>query len=261
MPSVEFMKFDFEDYTHFNSLLHRWDVRYKIIGLFALMFAFASVDDLRLIPAILSISVLFYSLSQLPLKFLWHRLTYPGFFLLGVIGLLPFLSGDTIIFQWGIISLKLEGCQAVLLIISRFIAIFTLGLVLLGTSSTLSLIKGLRSLGLSPILTDMMLISYRYLFELGHQFQKMQRATQLRGFKPHHFSRRNLQIYSALTGSLLIRSYQQSQQVYKAMKLRGYGTLSQQRTQKKVTLDRYSAIALFITLLIATSLIGIQLFL
>jgi cobalt/nickel transport system permease protein len=255
------MNWDLETYEQFNSPLHRWDVRYKIIGLFALMFAFASVQDLRLIPAILSISVLFYFLSQLPLKFLLHRLTYPGFFLLGVIGLLPFLSGNTIIYQWGIITLRLEGCQGVLLIISRFLAIFTLGLVLLGTSSILSIVKGLRSLGLSPILTDMMLISYRYLFELGHQFQKMQRATQLRGFKPHQFSRKNLQIYAALTGSLLIRSYQQSQQVYKAMKLRGYGNLSQPQTQKKVTPDSYSAIALFITLLIAISLIGIQLFL
>ncbi|MBE9146052.1 cobalt ECF transporter T component CbiQ [Planktothrix mougeotii] len=255
------MNFSFDEYANVNSPVHRWDVRAKIIGLLVLMFAFASVEDLRLVPVILTITVLFYSLSQLPLEFLLRRLTYPGFFLVGVVGLLPFLSGNTIIWQGGIITIRQEGCLAVLLIASRFLAIFTLGLVLLGTSSFLTLIKGLRSLGLSPILTDIMLISYRYLFELGHQFQKMQRATQLRGFQPRNISRRNLQIYAALTGSLLIRSYQQSQQVYKAMQLRGYGAPTQLRTPKKVTLDGYSAIALLLTLLIASSLIGFELFL
>ncbi len=253
------MNFNFDEYANFNSPLHRWDTRYKIIGLFALMFAFSSVEDLRLIPAILTITVLFYSLSQLPLKFLLRRLTYPGFFLLGVVGLLPFLSGNTIIGQWGVLTLRQEGCQAVLLIASRFLAIFTLGLILLGTCSFLTLVKGLRSLGLSPILTDIMLISYRYLFQLGHQFHTLQRATQLRGFQPRRLSWRNLQIYAALTGSLLIRSYQQSQQVYKAMQLRGYGTKPPRSSE--FTIDLYSAIALLITLLMAASLIGFELFL
>lgn len=253
------MNFSIDQYSHLNSPIHRWDERYKLIGLFTLMFAFAAVQDLRLIPVMLLITLIFFSLSKLPLSFLIERLTYPGFFLLGVIGLLPFFSGQTILLQWGVLTVRQEGCLAVLLIVSRFLAILTLGFVLLGTSSFLSLIKALRSLGLSPILTDMIFISYRYLFELGYQFKTMQKASRLRGFNPHQFNRRTLQVYAALAGSLLVRSYQKSEQVYKAMKLRGYGNKMAPSPHKKGGVDGYSAIALFLTLIIAASVIGFEL--
>lgn len=253
------MNFAIDQYSHLNSPIHRWDERYKLIGLSTLMFAFAAVQDLRLIPIMLLVTLIFYSLSKLPLYFLLQRLTYPGFFLLGVIGLLPFMSGETILWQWGFLTIRQEGCLAVLLITSRFLAILTLGFVLLGTSSFLNLIKALRSLGLSPILTDMILISYRYLFELGHQFKTMQKASKLRGFKPHHLNYRTLQVYAALAGSLLVRSYQQSEQVYKAMKLRGYGIKIGANSHKKGGVNGYSAIALFLTLGIAACVIGFEL--
>lgn len=252
------MNFAIDQYSHLNSPIHRWDERYKLIGLLTLMFAFASVQDLRLIPVMLGVTLIFYSLSKLPFSFLLKRLTYPGFFLLGVIGLLPFLSGETILWQWGFLAIRQEGCLAVLLIVSRFLAILTLGFVLVGTSPFLNLIKALRSLGLSPILTDMILISYRYLFELGYQFKTMQKASRLRGFKPHQFNLRTLQVYAALAGSLLVRSYQQSEQVYKAMKLRGYGIKIAPNPHKKGGFDQYSAIALFLTLAIAASVIGFE---
>lgn len=51
----------------------------------------------------------------------------------------------------------------------------------------------------------------------------MQRAMKLRGFQAHHLSPRNVSLLAALMGTLLVRSYEQSQQVYQAMMLRGYG--------------------------------------
>ena len=83
------MNLDLEAYVHLNSPLHRWDPRYKLIGLFALCFAFALVEDLRLLPAMVGVTALLYGVSRLPLAFLWQRLRYPGWFILGVVILLP----------------------------------------------------------------------------------------------------------------------------------------------------------------------------
>ncbi|MEL7035421.1 MAG: cobalt ECF transporter T component CbiQ [Cyanobacteria bacterium J06592_8] len=251
------MRFALDEYAHLDSPIHRWNPKYKLVGLLALIFAFATVEDLRLLPVIFTLTIFLYFLSRLPLSFLLNRLRYPGIFLVGVIAVLPFLSGQTIIWQWGIITLRQEGLLAVILIIGRFLSIFITSLVLFGTSSFLNLIKSMRSLGLSPILADMMLLSYRYLFELAYQLNTMQRATQMRGFKPTRLSWRNLQVYAALAGSLLVRSYQQSQEIYKAMQLRGYGT-SIQSHQSKRRLDVYSAIALLITLGIAAGIMGLE---
>ncbi len=255
------MRFELDEYAHLKSPIHRWNAQYKLIGLFALMFAFARVEDVRLLPTMLIITAVLYGLSRLPLSFLFHRLRYPGIFLLALVGLLPFLSGQTIWWQWGAITLYQEGCLAALVIVCRFLAIFITGLVLFGSSPFLTLIKGMRSLGLSPILADMILLSYRYLFELAYQLAMMQRAIRLRGFQARQLSRRNLEVYAALAGNLLVRSYQQSQQVYKAMQLRGYGTPFKPPGQGKfASVDLYSAIALTLTLGVIAGFIGLEVF-
>jgi cobalt/nickel transport system permease protein len=81
----------------------------------------------------------------------------------------------------------------------------------------------MRSLGLPAVLADMTLLTYRYIEQFGEDLTKMKRAMQLRGFRATRLSRRNLNVLASLVGSLLVRSYNQSQQVYQAMILRGYG--------------------------------------
>lgn len=260
------MKLLLDEYAHLNSPIHRWDVRYKLIALMALMFAFATVTDWYLMPLMLLVTAMIYGVSKLPLSFLVTRLRYPSFFLLGMIFLLPFLSGNTIIWQLGFLTIRQEGCLAVILIVSRFFAIMTTGLILFGTSSFLSTIKGMRQLGLSPIITDMLLLSYRYIFELSHQLNMMLKATKLRGFKRSQISWRNLSVYAALTGSLLVRSYQQAEQVYKAMLLRGYGNVLNQKNNAIYSTPlndiRFNsdAIYLFISLIISAAFVGTEIY-
>ncbi|MEO0378589.1 MAG: energy-coupling factor transporter transmembrane component T, partial [Cyanobacteria bacterium P01_A01_bin.17] len=119
-------------------------------------------------------------------------------------------------------------CALMLLIVCRFFSILTLGLVVLGTSPFSTTIKAMRSLGLPPVLADMMLLSYRYLFEFAQMLSTMQNAMQLRGFRaPALFSGRaqfsHLNRLASLTGTMLIRSYEQAIRSYQAMGLRGYG--------------------------------------
>ncbi|MCT7958286.1 cobalt ECF transporter T component CbiQ [Laspinema palackyanum] len=217
------MKFGLDDYAHLESPLHQWEPRCKLMGLMGLIFAFAMVRDHRLILPMLGVSAGIYALSQLPVAYWRKRLRYPGFFLLGVVGFLPFISGQTVLFQLGPIALYQEGLLAMVTIASRFLAIITLSLVLFGTASFLTTIRTLRSLGLSPILTDMMVLFYRYLFELGDRLHTMQSAMRLRGFKRTRLTPRALQTFASVAGTLLVQSYEQSERIYQAMRLRGYG--------------------------------------
>ena len=229
------MNLQIDEYAQLDSVIHRWNPQLKLIGLVALIFAFASVEDLVLVPVMLGFTAMLYGLSRLPLSFLNHRLRYPGFFLLGIVLLLPWLSGTTILWQWGWLTLRLEGVLAVVLIASRFLSILTVGLVLLGTMPFLTTIKAMRSLGLPHLLADMTLLTYRYLYEVANNLATMRRAMRLRGFGQGKRYRtqhrrlafvpdaRDLNLLASLTGSLFIRSYEQSEQIYKSMRLRGYG--------------------------------------
>ena len=207
-----------------QSAIHRWAARPKLLSLLALMFAIATVRHLALLPWVFGVVVGLYLWSNLPLTYLCRRLPYPGLFIVAMVGLLPWISGETVIWQWWVFSLRLEGIQMAALIAGRFVAILTTGFVLLGTTPFLTLLEAMRSLGIPTLLTDMTLLTYRYLFDIANQLATMRQAMALRGYgHSRQTLRRHWGWLAALFGSLLLRSYEQSQRVYNAMRLRGYG--------------------------------------
>ena len=262
------MKLAIDRYAYLKSPIHRWEQKYKIIGLLGRIFAFSFIRSLVLLPIVIGITVIIFSLSRLPLSYLISRLRYPGYFILAVVCLLPFIAGDTIIWQWGWLNLRLEGCQETLLIVVRFFCILTVSLVLFGTSTILNSIKGLRGLGLPQVILDMTLLTYRYLEELGEMLKTMQRAMKLRGFNSHLFNCRQLEMLTHLVGSLIVRSYERSTRIYQAMILRGYGckipgenSIKKQQNNKAKSYDIWvMVIALLtaITLLVGEILLSVK---
>jgi len=226
------MKHGLDTYAHLKSPIHRWEPRCKLVALFALIIAFSFVQQLLLLPAMVMVTLVYYSASQLPVAFLLSRLRYPGFFLVAIAVMLPLAVGSTIVFQIGPLAVRQEGLLALALIVTRFLCILTVGLVLFGSAPFLTNVKAMRSLGLPSVLADMTLLSYRYIEQFGDDLARMQTAMRLRGFRASKFSLRNLGILASLAGSLLVRSYEQSEQVYKAMILRGYGHAPQRRRRQ-----------------------------
>lgn len=210
-------------HCYLDSPIHRWEPRAKLIGLATLILAFACVRQLALLPALLGIALSLYALARLPWGFWRDRLRLPGTLLLSMLLLLPFLSGGTVWASWGPISIYREGCLAILPIACRFVSILTLGLIAFGTMPFATLIEAMRSLGLPAILADMTLLSYRYLDETGTMLRQMMTAMRLRGWQSDRFRWQQIPVLAAVAGTLLIRSFERSEQVYRAMVLRGYG--------------------------------------
>jgi cobalt/nickel transport system permease protein len=247
------MRFGFDEYIHLGSPLHRWDPRYKLIGLLALIFAFSFVSDLRMLPAMVVVTSAAYIVSKLPVSFMLTRLRYPSFFLLAVVLLLPFLSGETIVMSIGPLDLRQEGLADVLLIATRFLSILTIGLVLFSTAPFLTTIKAMRALHLPAILTDMALLTFRYLQEIGDYLHRMETSMRLRGFRQRRVSIHGFRILAWLGGSILVRSYERSEWVYKAMILRGYGQAESLKGEFQASYT--DAFALSATLLIAAGFV------
>jgi cobalt/nickel transport system permease protein len=255
------MKLALDRYAHLDSPIHRWEQRSKIVALFALIFAFAFVKQLVLLPGMIVVTVMLLVLSRLPLAFVLDRLRYPGLFIAAVVIFLPFVAGETVLWQWGWLSLRQEGCIATIAIATRFTCIITVSLILFGTAPFLTTIRALRSLGLPHTIVDMMLLSYRYIEEFGTTLTTMQRAMRLRGFQANRLNRRNLDRMASLAGSLLVRSYERSQRVYEAMILRGYGTAPGH--QRRIWLSQIQptdAIALVSTLILAVGFVLLEIF-
>ncbi len=243
-------------YAHLDSPLHRWDARYKLIGLMTLMFTFAFVKDLRLLPAMLGVTALFVVLSRLPVAFVVRRLSYPGLFVLLMALMLPFMAGETVILRLGPLAMRQEGILAVLLISTRFIAILTMGIVLFSTGRFMDSVGALHALGLPTILADMMTFFYRYLHDIARSSSTMQVAMRLRGFQVGRLHWRTMVALASLVGSLLVRSYEQSERVYRAMVLRGYGRAPRRR--QRFPLRSRDAFALYGVILVACAFVAAE---
>ncbi|MEO0801769.1 MAG: cobalt ECF transporter T component CbiQ [Cyanobacteria bacterium J06642_2] len=210
-------------YCHLDSPIHRWEPRAKLIGITLLIFAFACVRQLALLPALLLVSLSLYGLARLPWQFWRDRLRLPGTLLLCMLVILPFVSGGVLLASWGPLSIYRDGCFAILPIACRFVSILTLGLIAFGTMPFATLIEAMRALGLPSVLADMTLLSYRYLDDTGSMFVQMRQAMQLRGWQGDRCSWQQIPVLASVAGTLLIRSFERSEQVYRAMVLRGYG--------------------------------------
>lgn len=207
--------------TSTTGLLYRWDPRFKLVGLFSLVFGFAAVDDLRLLPAMLAVALAVYALSGMPLGFLLRRLKVPGIFVLVLAVILPFFSGETVLAQVGPVALRLEGSLAMVSIAARFLSIITVATALFASTAMPKLVGAMRALGIPMLLGDLLLFTYRYIFQLGDDMHRARVAARLRGARLD--SAGSLKTTAYIVGSLLVRSHDQAERVLSAMVLRGYG--------------------------------------
>jgi cobalt/nickel transport system permease protein len=173
--------------------------------------------------------------------------------------LLPLFSGQTILASFGPLNLRLEGFLAMLIMVTKSLSILTVSLVLFSSAPFLTSLKAIRALGLPSILADMMLLSYRYFFEIGQDFSKMEIAMQVRGFQLKAYDRRSLQSMAALAGSLLVRSYERSERVYKAMLLRGYGQAPSSKASEEFQARPPDLMATALVVVVALGLVLAQL--
>jgi len=222
-----------DEYAYLNSPLHHWDPRVKLAGMGVLIFAFSFVKSLWLLPSMLLVSAVLYYFSALPLRLLLKSFKIPGLFILMLALILPLFYGQNVLIHWGFLAVKKEGCLQLLIITVKFISIIVVGIILFGSTAFQMNVKAMRALGLPPILTDMVLFTYRYFFEFEAMLKTMETAVGLRGFQKNKLS--GIKTYAHLAGTMLVRSYEQSERVYKAMVLRGYGHAVNHSTKDEFT--------------------------
>ncbi|NJK81726.1 MAG: cobalt ECF transporter T component CbiQ, partial [Chloroflexaceae bacterium] len=212
-----------DQYATVQSPVHRWEARCRFVGVLSLIIACAAINHIALLPFAVLIVGGYYLAARLPLSFLFTRLRYAGMFLLVMVAVVPFATGTTVFVQAGPLSIYQEGLAQAALIATRSGCILTLSLVLFGTAPFLITVRTMRALGVPALLVDMMLFFYRYLADTAALLTRRQHALRLRGMQTRRLDGRTLPTVAALTGSMLVQSFERSERVYHAMRVRGYG--------------------------------------
>ena len=210
-----------EPFAFGHSWIHQISPRYRIAAatLFAVVIALAK--DLNALTIGLVLSALLIASARLPLMPVLRRLAVITGFLALIWLVLPITYEGPPLYTAGPLVFTEPGVMLCLQISFKSIAITASMISLVATMTVATLGQSLGSLKIPPKIVYLLLITYRYIFVLEQEYQRISRAMKIRGFIP----RTNLHTYKAyayLVGMLFVRANARSERVYQAMKCRGF---------------------------------------
>ncbi|MDH5301696.1 MAG: cobalt ECF transporter T component CbiQ [Gammaproteobacteria bacterium] len=216
------MPLDIDRHAGIESLIQRWDVRCKIAALLLLILCIALIKTLPMALIALAITIVLLWASQLPVHFVSHGLTSAGIFLLPFFLIMPFTyPGDADHAHFWGVTFSFAGLRLATLIFVKAISMIMLSFVIFGTSRFDVSMIALQRLKCPKILTQMLLFTYRYIHTFMEELQRMHTSMSVRGFVPKT-DWNTMTTYGNFVGTLLIRSFERTERVYKAMLSKGY---------------------------------------
>jgi len=204
-----------------NSIIHRIDPRVKIV--FAAMASALIAVSHRFLPLItaLTASVLIVLLAQLDLKEVGKRLMVVFGFLLLLWVVLPLTFEGYPIARIGPLTLNHPGVVLAAQITLKSTSILLLLIALISTMNLATLGHALDRLRIPAKIVHLLLMTYRYIFVIEQEYQRLWRAVKIRGFRPTT-NIHTYKTYAYLVGMLFIRASERADQVYRAMRCRGF---------------------------------------
>lgn len=210
-----------EEFSEVGSLLYRLDPRVKICVTLFLSFFIALTQKLLVVGAGLLLALLLLLFTHLRLQRLVSRLFSLALFI-GLIWIfLPLSVPGTPLFTLGRLSMSSEGLLYAFSISLKSVAIVLIVTALLSTSGIFSVVHALEKLFLPKKLIYLTFLCFHYTHVMQREYARMRSALLIRCFAP----KTNLHTYKAyayLVGMLLVKSYDRSERIHKAMLCRGF---------------------------------------
>ncbi|KFD41828.1 hypothetical protein HX99_05870 [Peptococcaceae bacterium SCADC1_2_3] len=211
-----------------GSFWHSFDPRLKIIIIFCFIALISGIHHRLTLVLIFWILFLATLLARLSLiKFIRRTvwvLPLTGF----LIVFLPFTVPGEPLKQLNaglfFLTITKEGIDKALILTLRLCASLLALNLLVAKTSFYNLMGALRALKVPVIFVQLVEFTWRYLYVLNHELQRMLFARRARAFKPgnnlfHFFTFKTL---GQLIGVLFMRSWERGERVYLAMTARGF---------------------------------------
>jgi cobalt/nickel transport system permease protein len=205
-----------------DSRLRRLDPRWKLA---AFLLAICAVALLRTVPgAVVGFggALALAGLARLPGRWFAARLGAVAALLILFGALPPFLIRDEASSRaLGPVTMSLLGARVALLLCLNGLTVVTIALVVLATASFTANVQAARALHVPGLLVQLALLTYRYLFVLSAELDRLRIALRVRGYR-NRASRHSYRTVARVAGTLLVRSYERAERVSQAMRCRGF---------------------------------------
>ncbi|MBW1695241.1 MAG: cobalt ECF transporter T component CbiQ [Deltaproteobacteria bacterium] len=222
-----------EPFSTGTSFIHRIDPRLKIVYAAALSFVVAVSTEFPTLIAALALSVLMVVLARLNYVGVLRRIAVVLGFVLLIWVVLPFTFEGETLFEMGPLKLMRPGVMLSAQISLKSAAISLSFMALVATMTIGTLGHAMNELHMPDKIVFLLLISYRYLFVIAQEYERLLRAIKMRGFRPKT-DLHTYKTFAYLVGMLFVRASDRAVRVHQAMKCRGF-------KGKFVTLHTFSA--------------------
>ncbi|MHA1572600.1 MAG: cobalt ECF transporter T component CbiQ [Alphaproteobacteria bacterium] len=219
------MRHAFADrYSDIDSPIHRLDARTKIITLLSLIVVNVSTppNAFGAFGGYLAVILAVILLSRVPLGYVFFRSLVVIPFVLMVAAFVPFLKGGGGSYSLGVGGLRVSQSGLMVLwntFVKSYIAVLSM-IALSSTTPFPQLLRGLEQLGAPKLCVMLASFTYRYIFVLVEEAERMKRARDARCYGGRWLW--HAKVIGQMIGTLFLRSYERGERVYVAMVARGF---------------------------------------
>lgn len=208
-----------------TTYLHRMDGRIKTSVLLSAVVVVTVLTRWPLVAGVMLATLALMFTLRLPLRKLLLRLSIPfGVAWLVLLNLI-FTTGHTVIavisFRHIALPIYREGVALGFLIMLRILTAVSLAMLMSLSTPMVEILATLRFFKVPGLILDLADMIYRYSFSLDEIAATMRQAQRVRGGEGLPWYRQAKDV-GMLTGNLLIKAFERSVRVYKAMLARGY---------------------------------------
>ncbi len=210
-----------EPFAAGDSVIHRIDPRLKVILAVFFSAIIAVSKQFDSLVAALSLAILLVWLARLAFKEVIKRLLVVIGFLALLWLVLPLTFEGETAFRIGPVSIKTPGMILSAQISLKSVSILLLLMALIATINLATLGHALERLRVPNKIVYLLLMTYRYIFVIELEYQRLTRAAKIRGFQPGT-NMHTYKTYAYLLGMLFVRATNRAERVFRAMQCRGF---------------------------------------
>jgi len=210
-----------EPFAFGNSFVHQLDPRIRLMTACVYSIVVALSRNFQVLTAAVLISFVLVMLAQLSARESIKRIIVVNSFTVLLWLVLPLTYHGPIALTLGPLTIYNAGIVIAAQITLKSNAILLALLALVTTMNFSILGYALNWLHVSDKIVHLLLMTYRYVFVIDQEYQRLIRAARIRGFQPGT-NLHTYKTYAYLVGMLLVRSVVRADRVYKAMLCRGF---------------------------------------
>jgi len=210
-----------EPFADRDSLVARIDPRVRVVLATAYSFLMAVSMRFTTLYTALVLSLILIFLAELEPRKVAARVAPVNTLLVFLWAVLPITFEGHGLFQLGPFDVSREGILLSARITLKSNAILLALIALVASMPLATLGHALSQLRVPAKITNLLLMTYRYIFVIEQEYQRLWRAAKIRGFRPGT-NLHTYRTYAYMVGMLFVRAAARAERVYQAMLCRGF---------------------------------------